>query len=304
VKIVKNLLKTGAAAFVLLSLLLGFAAVTGADAAFATSAAGIVTTSYGSLNVRRSAGAGGEIVSRLGSGSYVTLISKTGNWWYVEYAAGAYGYASADYIQYVYGTWPLKVSTSYGSLNVRSGPGTSHGIIGKIARGHIVIALSEANGWYRIVFNGSNVGYVSGLYLTSVMAWPIPVSQKINEYFSAGTHNGLDIGSAVRGVAGDAVISAQSGTVVYAGWLSGYGNVVYINSVYNGQPIQTRYGHLASPPDAHAGDPVGIGQRIGYMGSTGTSSGVHLHFEVRIRHNWTDCIANADSTPVDPMNYL
>jgi hypothetical protein len=64
VKIVKNLLKTGAVAFVLLSLLLGFAAVTGADAAFATSAAGIVTTSYGSLNVRSSAGAGGEIVSR------------------------------------------------------------------------------------------------------------------------------------------------------------------------------------------------------------------------------------------------
>ncbi len=302
-KIFKRCRKTAVAVLVLVALLTGTAMTTGAKAAGVTSAAGVVTSST-NLNVRSAASLSGTIVAKLTSGSNVTLIYKSGNWWYVEYASGQYGYVSADYIRYVYGTYALEVSNAIGGLNVRSGPSTSYGIVGTLPPDQLVLVLSESNGWYKILCNGTLTGYVSGKYLNSTMAWPVPACTKINQYFVSGSHLGIDIDSVVQDKSGDSVVAVQTGTVVYAGYLNGYGYVVYINSVYNGQPIQTRYAHLASTPLVSAGDTVGVGQRIGYMGSTGTSSGVHLHFEVRIRNSTAECIANVDSTAVDPMNYL
>lgn len=273
-----------------------------ASAAEVTSAAGLVATTSGSLNVRSADSVGAVVLSKLPSGTHVTLINKTGNWWRVEYAPSSYGYVSADYIKYVNGTYAVQTSTTSGNLNVRGGAGTASPIVGSVPSGRTVLVLSESNGWARILYNGAMTGYVSAQYLKSVMAWPVPASYKINQYF--GTHKGIDIGSVVHGVTGDAIIAAQQGKVVYAGWLSGYGYVVYINSVYNGQLIQTRYGHLDSIPLVPVGSIVSIGQKIGNMGNTGTSSGVHLHFEVRMRHSNADCLANVDSTPMNPMDYL
>ncbi len=300
--LIKKIRKTAVVFLILAAIVIGSAAMTGAKAATVTSAAGIVTTTSTALNVRSSASLGGSIVKKLDPGSYVTLIYKSGNWWYVEYSSGRYGYVSADFIRYVYGTYALDVSDAVGGLNVRSGAGTSYGVVGQLPPGRMVLVLAESSGWYKILFNGTQTGYVSGKYLNSTMAWPVPASSKINQYF--GTHTGLDIGSSVHGVTGDAIVAAQTGKVAYAGWLNGYGYVVYINSTFNGQPIQTRYGHLDSAPLVSAGDTVGVGQRIGYMGSTGTSTGVHLHFEVRLRNSAAECIANTDSTAVDPLNYL
>ncbi len=273
-----------------------------ASAAEVTSAAGIVTTTSGSLNVRNEARSSGTVIAKLPAGTYITLISKTGSWWYVEYIHNGYGYVSADYTRYVGGTNAAITSTSSGNLNVRSGAGTSYAVTGTVPNGRTVLVLSESSGWSRILFNGTMTGYVSTQFLKSIMAWPVPNSHKINQYY--GTHKGIDIGASVRGVTGDNIVAAQSGKVVYAGWLSGYGYVVYINAVYNGQLIQTRYGHLVSAPRVTAGQTVAAGQTIGYMGNTGTSSGVHLHFEVRIRNSSADCIANADSTAVDPFGYV
>ena len=146
-------------------------------------------------------------------------------------------------------------------------------------------------------------GYVNASYLKTAMVWPVPDSHKINQYFSS-THEGIDVGAAVHSVPGDRVVAAQGGKVVWSGTLSGYGYVVYIDSVYNGQPIQTRVRASGQRPACFAGSYVSKGQLIGYMGNTGTSSGVHLHFEVRIRNSAADCIANADSAPVNPLNYV
>ncbi len=274
----------------------------GARAADATSMAGIVATSGDALQVRSGPGAGSAAVTKLSSGAYVTLVGKSGGWWQVEYAQSRYGYVSDTYIRQVWDAYPLKAATASGSLNVRSAAGANYARVGAVANGQTVLVLSVSNGWARILYNGTRTGYVSARYLGSVMTWPVPVSHKINQYF--GEHKGLDIGPAARGVAGDRVVAAQAGKIVYSGWLNGYGYVVYVNSVYNGQPIQTRYGHLASAPSMKAGDAVGIGQTLGYMGNTGTSTGVHLHFEIRIRKSAADCIANADSTAVNPLNYV
>ncbi|NLT14691.1 MAG: SH3 domain-containing protein [Clostridiales bacterium] len=299
--LLRKLKKTAAFAFAA-AVLLGACLIPKAAAADMASAAGLVTTSSGALNVRSEASVTSSVLTKLPTGTYLTLISKTGSWWRVEYAPNRYGYASADYIQYVAGAYASVVSTSSGNLNVRSGPGTSYGIIGSLPNGRTAVALSGGGSWYRILYNGTMTGYVSAQFMKSSMLWPVPASYKINQYF--GTHKGIDIGASVRGVPGDTIIAAQQGKVVYSGWLNGYGYVVFINSVFKGQLIQTRYGHLNSTPPVKAGDTVGTGQVLGYMGNSGTSTGVHLHFEVRIRNSAADCIANADSTPVNPLDYV
>ena len=294
------------AAFLAVITLLAFAHIMPKAAAANFSSTAGQVTAPGALNVRSAASTTGTILKALPAGSTVTLMSRTGNWWYVEYGPSRFGYASADYIKTVPGTYPVTVSSAVAALNVRSGPGTSYSIIGTVLSGQTVLVLSASAGWDRILCNGTLVGYASVTYLKSAsssMAWPVPASHKLNQYFSS-THQGIDVGASVRAVPGDQVVAAADGKVVWSGTLSGYGYVVYIDSIYNGQPIQTRYAHLDSAPLVPAGATVSKGQLLGYMGNTGTSSGVHLHFEVRIRSSAVDCIANADSTPVNPLDYV
>jgi murein DD-endopeptidase MepM/ murein hydrolase activator NlpD len=98
-------------------------------------------------------------------------------------------------------------------------------------------------------------------------------------------HEGIDIGASY----GSAIHAAASGTVIYCGWESGYGNLTVID---HGGNLATAYGHQSSIA-VTCGQQVSQGQVIGYVGSTGHSTGPHLHFEVRI-----------NGAPVDPMGYL
>lgn len=104
------------------------------EAATADSRAGVVTTTSGKLNVRSSPSSGAAVVASLNKGSYVTLISKSGDWWKVEYAKGKYGYCHAGYITVAEGT-PVTVAVSSGTLNVRSGAGTAYGKVGSLSKG-------------------------------------------------------------------------------------------------------------------------------------------------------------------------
>jgi murein DD-endopeptidase MepM/ murein hydrolase activator NlpD len=101
----------------------------------------------------------------------------------------------------------------------------------------------------------------------------------------AAMHTGLDF----RGDAGDPIHATAAGTVVGAGWSGGYGRMVEID---HGNGLSTHYGHL-SQIDVKVGDEIRIGQVIGRMGSTGRSTGPHLHYETRI-----------DGDPVDPQKFL
>lgn len=136
-----------------------------ASAADASSKAGVVSVSYGSLNVRTSASTSGSVAASLGKGSYVTLISKSGSWWRVEYASGKYGYCHADYISTVSST-PSTVKVS-GSLNVRSGPGTSYARVGSLYNGTTVLVLSTSGSWSKILYSGTKTGWVSSQYLST-----------------------------------------------------------------------------------------------------------------------------------------
>lgn len=87
-------------------------------------------------------------------------------------------------------------------------------------------------------------------------------------------HEGIDIG----GGQGAAIVAARAGTVSHAGRMGGYGNMVLVE---HGGGITTAYAHLSSI-EASAGQSVSQGQRLGGMGCTGSCTGTHLHFEVRV----------------------
>jgi len=96
-------------------------------------------------------------------------------------------------------------------------------------------------------------------------------------------HSGIDI----PGHAGTPILASGPGIVRFAGWAGGYGNMIEID---HGNGLETRYGHLSRILVA-AGAPVASGQQIALMGSTGMSTGNHLHFEVRRGGRATDPLA-------------
>ena len=98
-------------------------------------------------------------------------------------------------------------------------------------------------------------------------------------------HTGIDIAPGY----GTPIKAAKSGTVIFAGWMGGYGNAVIIS---HGGGLSTLYGHQ-SRMAVHQGESVSQGQTIGYVGSTGHSTGPHLHFETRV-----------NGSPQNPMRYL
>ena len=131
-----------------------------------TSQAGVVSVSSGKLNVRKSASTGSAVLTSLPKGSYITLISQSGNWYYVEYEDSKYGYCHKDYIKVDSGK-TATVKTNSTSLNVRSGGGTNYAIKDTIPKGEIVIILSTSNGWSKILYNGTKTGFVSSTYLST-----------------------------------------------------------------------------------------------------------------------------------------
>lgn len=99
-------------------------------------------------------------------------------------------------------------------------------------------------------------------------------------------HAGCDIGASY----GTSIYAAAGGTVILAGWNGGYGNCVMIN---HGNGYTTLYAHMSSIA-VSSGQSVSMGQTIGYVGSTGNSTGPHLHFEVR---------SSSSGGTIDPMNF-
>jgi Peptidase family M23 len=101
----------------------------------------------------------------------------------------------------------------------------------------------------------------------------------------AAMHTGLDF----RGEFGEPIHATAAGIVTIAGWTGGYGKMVEID---HGNGLATRFGHL-SEIDVAVGDKIRIGQVIGKLGSTGRSTGPHLHYETRI-----------NGEPVNPQKFL
>ena len=126
----------------------------------------------------------------------------------------------------------------------------------------------------------------------SIPRWPVDGGAEVTSPFGIrwtstlpAVHRGVDI----RAPHGTPVRAMASGTVSYAGWMSGFGNVVWIEHRDN---LLTIYAHL-SEIRVNRGDPVDGREVVGLAGSTGTATGAHLHFEV-----WMN------GRPVDPVSFL
>lgn len=136
---------------------------------------------------------------------------------------------------------------------------------------------------------GSDDNYVQG---TGAMSWPCsgpitsPFGYRTHPIFGTTIfHAGIDIGVDY----GTPIHAADSGVVVYSGWISGYGNAVIID---HGGGVSTLYGHNQSLAVSE-GQSISKGSVIAYAGSTGNSTGPHCHFEVDV-----------NGSPVNPMGYL
>lgn len=131
-------------------------------------------------------------------------------------------------------------------------------------------------------------------YVTGSGSMIFPVAGQITDNFGWRTHpifnrqifhSGIDIGAEY----GEPILAAQSGNVIHAGWIDGYGNTVMIS---HGGGVVSLYGHNQSLA-VNVGQSVSQGQVIAYCGSTGNSTGPHCHFEVLV-----------NDEPVDPNTYL
>ncbi len=133
-------------------------------------------------------------------------------------------------------------------------------------------------------------------YKGGKLAWPVPDSERLTSQFGMRSdpfsgrrkmHKGIDIAAP----AGTDIVAAEYGVVVVAQWTSGYGNTVVID---HGDDFHTWYAHIRSGGiKVKSGQTVKRGQKIAEVGSTGNSTGNHLHFEVR-----------RDGDAINPIHFL
>jgi murein DD-endopeptidase MepM/ murein hydrolase activator NlpD len=142
---------------------------------------------------------------------------------------------------------------------------------GTIEEREIIKEKILSNAVDRVLVKGTQVVQVASRGGgTGALDWP--VYGPITQYYKGTNHTGLDIG----GKTGTVLKAADNGYVTFAGWSGGYGNLIIVD---HGNGIVTRYAHCSSFI-ASVGQKVSRGQGIARLGSTGRSSGPHLHFEV------------------------
>ncbi len=215
----------------------------------ATTQSGTIKVS-GALNVRSGAGTGYSVIGSLSNGAKVEIVETSGSWYKIKYGSG-YGYVSKDYVTVSSSSNSNNGSTSNsgssnttttqsgtikvsGSLNVRSGAGTSYSVIGSLSNGAKVEIVETSGSWYKIKY-GSGYGYVSKDYVTvsssssnsgssssTTQSGTIKVSGALNVRSGAGTSYSV-IGSLSNGA--NVEIVETSGSWYKIKYGSGYGYV-------------------------------------------------------------------------------
>ena len=150
---------------------------------------------------------------------------------------------------------------------------------------HEVAGILAANAQVTATIQSAGSTSYDSTPSASGLIWPVsgPVVSGFGMRWGR-MHNGLDIAVGY----GTPIVAAASGSVIFAGWMGGYGNFVIVD---HGGGLSTAYAHQSSI--AVGGGSVSQGQVLGYVGCTGHCFGPHLHFEVRI-----------NGSAVDPLGYL
>lgn len=240
-------------------------------------------------------------------GDRVYLLATNGTKYQILYpvSGGKYRIAfcdKTDYIKYCDpAPQPQKytgyVNTSSSDLLLRSSPSTNSSVLASMPKGASLTVLdnkAKTNGFYHVTY-GSKTGYAYASYITFTKPepvsfnplWPCRNARYIStmyRYWNSGNpknhgvrtniYNAFD----VAGSYGDTIYAVEKGVVAEKGYQgSGFGYYVVID---HGNGLYSLYGHMKSASCVNKGQSVQRGQTIGYMGSTGNSSGTHLHFEM------------------------
>ncbi len=128
-----------------------------------TKGAGIIDTNGYALNVRSSNSTSSTVLKKLNDGTYITIISQSGSWYYIQYGANSYGYVHSDYID--------ELSNDYEAItnarvNARWWYSTSSDIRTTLNLGTTVIVIGTINGWSKVIYDGVNVAYIKSEYLS------------------------------------------------------------------------------------------------------------------------------------------
>ena len=233
----------------------------------------VSTNNRDNLNMRHSARVWGGLVTSLSYGARLLVLEgpsfdADGNAWYKVEHFGDRGWVISSWLENSSEpSYSDQYRTYSGSRSTTSASQSAAGAIG-VATGSLRYPLDNYVATQE--FGCSYLGYYS--YNSS---WGCPV------------HDGLDLAAPMW----TEIKAADGGTITAAGWCDcGLGYYVQID---HGNGLSTIYGHMADQPPVSVGQSVGKGQLIGYIGSTGTSTGPHTHFMV---------LQNGAST--DPRGYI
>lgn len=277
------------------------------------------------VNVREKANTDSEIVGKLHNGAVATILESGKEWTKIS-SGSVTGYVKTEYLsmgddaQTIADKTLDKIATvTCITLNIRSGPSVDNSILAQIGLGDELEVVEEQEDWVKVKYGNYDEAYVSKDYVElnyeftyavskeeeeqialknsyniNHMIWPLPSDHNIYSYYGYRTpptsgassfHRGLDIG----GSYGSNIVAALSGTVITASYNRSSGYYVEIS---HGNGVVTRYQHssklLVSP-----GQKVMQGDVIALVGSTGISTGPHLHFSLVI-----------NGSNVDPYPYL
>jgi len=274
------------------------------------------------LNVRDGVGTDKEIIGKMPGGSACEILEEQDGWYHIR-SGEVEGYVDKQYILTGYDANAeamqlvsnvLRVNAD--DLNIRSEATTDSAVVTKVNTGDILEILGEVEGWYQIRINGEE-GYVKAEYVDNLSTlptaekisssggkmeagsgsyfWPLSGYSSISSSFSMRSnpfggsstefHNGIDIPAP----SGTSIMAVSDGWVAWSSYSSSAGNWIGID---HGNGVHSIYMHMSSRI-AQEGDYVSAGQVIGLVGSTGRSTGPHLHLSI--------CV---DETYVNPLDYV
>lgn len=243
--------------------------------------AGRVSTQSSALNVRSSPSPTATVKTTLPRNSYVTLISKSGSFWYVQYNSFGYGYCHQNYI-YQVTSRIMQVKTSGGRLRVRSSASASAPVSDYITSGILVSVHTTSGDFAKIIYDGGKTGYVSSAYLVkpdsftakySAIKLNVPDFKQTDSRWANVTLGSSGQTIAKIGCATTALAMTESyrtGTIIYPNAMAkklSYtsGGAVYWPSSYN--VVTSASGYLTVIYNAlKNGKPVIVGAKNSYGG--------------------------------------
>ena len=256
---------------------------------------GTITVTGSYTNLRKGAGSGYAVIKKLYCGTVGSILEKSGSWYRIKMSDSKIGWVSKKYVKVTgYKDQSASISKSdriivtSSSVNVRSTSSTSGKLVATIRHNEVYKYSEVKNGWYKIITPSGETGYVSGKYVDEFKEyavngggkyiWPTQTATRITTYFgthNGKTHNGIDIAAP----GGAQIIAVADGKVYKKSYNpDGFGHLLIIEQ---NDGIRAYYAHMQKESFLSKGDNVKAGDTIGVVGTTGKSTGNHLHLEFR-----------------------